>query len=351
MKIAFVSYAYSNRRMLGKDKLWMYGMGRYATKIVETLSKMGFNVDVFSPKIYVKNVGPLAFTLENSLKNFDSYDIVHSNEASGVFVNHKNKIETFHHLSLQLGLKYRFFSSIQIMAIRNAKHIIVPSYASKKSIMNLDKKIPDDKITVIYHGLDKQVFNSSNANKKLAEQFRIRHSLTDHFVVINVGRLEKHKRQRDIINAMADLKKSALILVGRGNEKKSLIDFAKKKGVQLLYFDYVPDAKLVVLYNASDVYVHTSILEGFGLTVLEAMACGLPIIAYKVADFDQIVKDAGYLMDIGDVNGIRSTLLILRRDHDIRDKMSSAAVSYSKDFTWSKCARKHLDVYRRILDV
>jgi len=350
MKIAFVSYAYGSPPMLGEKKPWMYGSGRYTNELIKALSEFGLGVSVFSPKIYIRNTGSLAFMLENGLKNFKNYDIIHSNEASGVFIKHRNKIETIHHMSLRSDPKNRFTSSILMRGIRNAKHIVVPSYATKRTIMCADKKLPEDKISVIYHGVSEHVFNNSETNRKLAEQFRVRYGLTDHFVVITVGRLEKHKNQIDIIKAMANLKNSVLILVGRGKEKNSLINFAKKKKIQMLYFDYVPDNELTILYNSSDVYVHSSILEGFGLTVLESMTCGLPVVAYKTADFNYLVGDAGYLIDAGDIDGISSALCFLRDNQEIRSKMSRIAVFRSKSFSWSEAARKHMQVYRKVLD-
>jgi len=327
LRMAFLSYAY------GRGGL---GLGRYGESLVNELRKLGTSVDVFTSIFHVKSFGPPLFFMKNAFLKLKKYDLVHSNEGAGVFLRHPYMIETYHHDYKQTGdARYNLvFHRLETLQCHKAQHIIVPSFLTKNTLLHYG--FPEDKISVIHHGVDHNMFVRNESSRVF---LRRKYDVSSCFVVINVGQLRKYKRQIDIVKALQGIPNVAFILVGNGEEEKNIKKSARNKGVRLIHFKYVPERLLVDLYNVADVYVHTSILEGFGLTVLEAMACGLPIIAYKVADFDRIVKGAGYLMDIGDVNGIRSTLLILRRDHDIRDKMSSVAVSHSKDFTWSKSAR------------
>lgn len=349
MKVAFISYEYGYGRMYGEDVPYLYGIGRYSSNLVERLRRLGVDLDVFTVNKYVKNIGIMLFKIKNVFKNFNEYDIVHSNEAGAAFVRHRNKIETFHHDYTSQGLRYLLYSLAGRMAIRGAKHIIVPSYTSKQAIMNFDGAVPDDRVSVIHHGVDKQIFKNSEDDKKLATSFRSQHGLTDSFVIISVGRLEPHKRQRDIVKALAGLKGFALILVGQGREKRSLINLARQKNVRLLHFNFVSDKKLAVLYNSADVYVHASTLEGFGLTVLEAMSCGLPVIAYNTADFEYIVDHGGYLLKKGDVSGLRNAVMYLKENYAERKLLGGEAEKKSNLFTWERSAQEHLKVYMEVL--
>ena len=347
MKVAFVSYEYGFGNMYGENKPYIYGGGRYTASLVNNLRKLVVDVDVFTVNRYIRKIGVPLFMIKNGLKEFGKYDVVHSNESAGAFVRHPNKVETFHHDYTPQGVLYILYSLPGRLAIRSAKHVIVPSHASKQSIQNLET-VQNEKISVIYHGVDKQVFNCSELNRNFAKSSRSKNGLTDRFTIISVGRLEKHKRQRDIIEAISGLKKVVFILVGRGSQRNSIISLAKRRRVRLLHFDYVPDSKLAVLYNASDVYVHTSLIEGFGLPILEAMACGVPIIAYNTADFEYLVKEWGCLLRKGDSVGVKHALTFLRENEKERKIMGRKAEKRSNLFSWEKSAAAHLKVYRSV---
>lgn len=349
LKLAFISYAYEKPSMLGENKPWIYGSGRYSTELVKALRELGIDVTTFSANMYVRNIGPLAFMLRNSIHNFNKFEIVHSNESSILLTSHPYRIETIHHISSRSSLKDSFMLSILLKSIHNSRHIIVPSNATKEAIIDLDGHIEPDKISVIYHGVNSRIFNNSSVNRAGAEHFRIKYGLEDKFVAINVGRLEKHKRQIDTLKALCGLNKCVLILVGRGGEKNVLTDFAKKNNVDVLHFDYVSDEELAILYNASDAYVHTSLLEGFGMTILEAMACGLPIIAYRVADFEKMIGDAGFLLEPSDFGGIKRYIEVLRQDKNLAKEKGTLAHNKSGEFTWVKSAKEHLRIYEQVL--
>jgi glycosyltransferase involved in cell wall biosynthesis len=336
MKIAFLSYAYGQLE---------YGAGRYAWHLTEELKKMGHTVDVFTPDVHLSKTGPILFSFKNIFRKIKKYDIVHSNEAAGLFLSHPVIVETYHHdYSKVPEFGHRFFNILETIQCHKVKHIIVPSYSSQTSL--LDHGFSVGKISVIHHGVD-QIFKE---NIFLRKKTRSELGLSNKFVIINVGRLVKHKRQVDLIKALKDIPNVVLILVGTGYEENNIHDVASKVGVKLLHFRAVSDDFLVELYNASDLYVHASSLEGFGLTILEAMACGLPILAYKSGDFDKIVGNAGCLFDTDIVAGLNENLQTLIDDVAMRTEMKNAALTRTKYFSWSETAKKHIDVYKFALD-
>jgi glycosyltransferase involved in cell wall biosynthesis len=336
LKIGFLTYGYGRRAL---------GTGTYGWYLTHELRSLGIEVDVFTTNLHIKKIGPLLHSFRHLFKRFQYYDVIHSNEGAGFFISHSTMVETYHHDYGQVHeLEYHFFNALENLECRKVDHIIVPSYASRNSLIH-NGFLPE-KISVIHHGVDHKSFR---VDKLTRDKMRSKFSLSKYFVVINVARFVKHKRQIDIIKALEKIPNAILILVGKGEGEKTLYETASEKGVRLLHFKDISDELLAGLYNAADVYVHTSALEGFGLTILEAMACGLPIIAYRTADLNQIVGNAGYLLDIGDVYGVNSALSFLIEDSEKRNEMATLAALNSKNYSWSEAAKKHAQVYRRVL--
>jgi glycosyltransferase involved in cell wall biosynthesis len=230
-----------------------------------------------------------------------------------------------------------------MMQCRKVQHVIVPSYATRNSLLHYG--FDTDKITVIHHGVDPGVFRKNGSR----DYVRKKYGISNHFVLVTVGKLIKRKRQIDIINALSGINDAALILVGKGEEESDIKRTARDKQVMLLHFKQVPERVLVDLYNAADAYVHSSVLEGFGLTILEAMACGLPIITYKTGDFTEIVRKAGIILQPSDVKGMRDTILRLKKKPNERALMSQLAQEESAKYTWDKTVKAHLNVYLRLM--
>jgi glycosyltransferase involved in cell wall biosynthesis len=102
-----------------------------------------------------------------------------------------------------------------------------------------------------------------------------------------------------------------------------------------------------LLFNASDAYLHTSEYEGFGLPVLEAMSCGVPVIASNKASIPEVVDDCGLLLDFDTLN-YRDTIGELYSLID--GGLDSAALERSRGFSWERTAKKTFDVYEELLD-
>lgn len=336
MKVAFLSYGF------GRE---VSGSGKYGFYLVNELRKLGVSVDVFGAKFIFKTFGAPIFYLKNAFLKLKDYDVVHSNEGSGVFLNHPCMVDTWHHDYKQsYDVNSLTFYNLEMLQCRKARRIIVPSYATKNALLHHGFR--EDKISVIYHGVDHSVFRKKNSNALLRKKY----DLFNYFVAINVGKLIKRKRQIDIINALAGIPDTVLILVGKGEEESNIKKLAKEKQVKIIHFKHVSESFLIDLYNAADVYVHTSILEGFGLTILEAMACGLPIIAYNAADFTRIFHEAGVFLKPEDVHGVRAALLYLKENLAEREKLSQIAQEKSAKYTWEKASKEHLDVYLRAIN-
>jgi glycosyltransferase involved in cell wall biosynthesis len=337
LKIAFLSYGY------GKDNL---GIGKYSWYLVNELRKLGVDIDVFTTNLRFKSFGPPLFYLRNMFLNLKNYDLVHSNEGAGVFIYHPCMVETYHHDYEQTyDINSLVFHKLEVIHCYKVRHIIVPSFSTKKSLIY--RGFNENKISVIPHGVD---FNIFKKDEQARVFLRKRYDISDCFVVMNVGQLIRRKKQEDIIKALHGIPNIVFILVGRGGEEENLKTLASKLRVKLIHFKYVPESFLADLYNAADVYVHTSIIEGFGLTILEAMACGLPVVVYETADFQKIINDSGFVLKQGDIAGLSEKIELLQEDEKMRRHLSENALRQSKKFVWKESALKHLKVYEEILE-
>lgn len=118
----------------------------------------------------------------------------------------------------------------------------------------------------------------------------------------------------------------------------------------IIILGYVPEKELVRLYNCADMFVHPSWYEGFGLPVVEAMACGCPVIASNVGSLPEIVSDAGILVKPRDIEGWTNAMYTVLTDETLRRKLSKRGLKRSRMFSWEKTARETIKCYIDILE-
>jgi len=324
-----------------------FGIYYYAYNLSKELNNMNVDVKVFRTSCPIKNFGIPLTSIKYGLMNnlLKKFDIIQSNEGLGIGVNHNNLIETYHHdFRSHDELKYYLYSFLEDIMCKKAKRIIVPSYGTLNRLLSYGHS--REKIEVIPHGVDHKFFKYSNdLRKKTRSKYNI-----SNFTIITVGQLTKRKCHIDLINALSMLnKRVTLILIGYGPQEKNILSLARKYGMKILFFRHVPRHELVCLYNSSDIYVHTSILEGFCLTVLEALSCGLPVIAYETADFTELIGKAGFVLKSRDIVGLKNKIELLERNKKFMQRLSEEAIIQSRKFSWKESAKKHLKLYNELI--
>jgi len=113
---------------------------------------------------------------------------------------------------------------------------------------------------------------------------------------------------------------------------------------------FVDDADLPALYSAAEVFAFPSLYEGFGLPVLEAMACGTPVVTSDLSSLPEVAGDAALLIDPLDVEALADALWRLTSESQLRQQLIQAGRTRAGQFTWRKAALQLLDVYRRVGD-
>jgi glycosyltransferase involved in cell wall biosynthesis len=102
---------------------------------------------------------------------------------------------------------------------------------------------------------------------------------------------------------------------------------------------------LVALYNLAEFFVFPSLYEGFGLPVLEALACGRTVVAANVSSIPEIVGNAGVLVNVTRVDELAEAMTRISTDSDLRHTLEKRALDQARRFSWSETARRVLDVY------
>ncbi len=253
---------------------------------------------------------------------------------------------------LRGGIKWK----IQRKALQRANRIITDSHASKRDIQKIIG-FESEKIDVV-HLAPSPVYKRI-VDKKVLFNVRQKYSLPEK-VVLYVGDVNWNKNIPGLLEAFSeisgDVKDVQLVLVGKAflNEQLPEVQLINSK-IRELHAEkvikrlgFVTDEDLAALYSFASVYVQPSFAEGFGFPILEAMACGCPVVASRSTSLSEIagpaiLVDPNNALDIAE--GLRKILCM----KDARE-LSGKSISWAREFTWEKVARQTIHSYERTLE-
>ncbi|MCX7998578.1 MAG: glycosyltransferase family 4 protein [Leptospiraceae bacterium] len=219
-------------------------------------------------------------------------------------------------------------------ALKKVEKIIAISKFTKMEILRL-LKIPEEKIEVIYLGVDHELYRPISR-----EECRKFFGLSmDKKYILYVASNLYHKR--------IDLAKEIFEEVKKCRDDVEMIKAGyseKLEGKGIINMGWIKEEEMPKLYNSADVYLHTSEYEGFGLPILEAMACGIPVVASNRASIPEVVGKAGILVDL-DYNAVKNFAEALLRILERKEKICKKSLERSKIFTWEKTAEETLKLY------
>lgn len=252
------------------------------------------------------------------------------------------------------GVKGKFKWAIQKRLLKNVDAIITDSESAKKDIINL-ANIPKSKIHVIHLAASSSFRKITDTN--LSQKVKKKYSLPEKFALY-VGDVTWNKNVPNLISAATNIK-APLVLVGKTLTSDSVdnnnpwnkdLVKAKKQLSENKYCNaigYVTREELLTLYNLATCLVFPSRYEGFGLPVLEAMACGCPVITTTNGSLKEVANDAALFTDTS-IEGIEKSLHKLLSDADLQKKLSQAGLKNAEKFTWNTTADKTIHVYERV---
>jgi glycosyltransferase involved in cell wall biosynthesis len=208
--------------------------------------------------------------------------------------------------------------------------------------------IEPDRITVVPNGLNEefQVLNTVET-AEIRTKYR---SSPDALCLLNVGSTHSRKNILTVLQVLKTLKEKSfpVCLWRTGSEfTKDQTAFIQEHDLHPYIFNLGnPDkARLIQIYNAADILLAPSIYEGFGLTVVESMACGTPVITSNTSSLPEVVGDAAILVDPLNVNEIIAAIFKLKQDQKYYKELVQKGLLRSKDFSWQKTAEQVAQVY------
>lgn len=358
------------RVALINDQPLYSGMGRYAYTLLEKLPKMNnditidhwyidyktrqlkVNNDIIKTYIsipFIDNKFLFISRIKLEMPEYDVYHFANQNLASlirGHLRGHR-AVMTCHDVApiiwpnnyIEYGLRRYLYSGI-----KKFNNIIVDSKSTKTDLIRI-YNISPSKIQVIYLGVDNNRFkpiDKLEARSKLGVPEDLK-------ILINVG------REKNILTALkafsiiiSKIPKAKLIRVGPTSKKTT--QFIRTMGLsnKIIYFTTVSDEKLALLYASSDLGIFTSYYEGFGLPILEAMACGIPVIASNTTSIPEIVDDSGILVAPFEYNEFANQAINILSDLDRFNKFRAKAFERAQFFSWDKTLLETIKVYKKI---
>jgi glycosyltransferase involved in cell wall biosynthesis len=205
-------------------------------------------------------------------------------------------------------------------------------------------KMPKEKIKIIPEGVDLEKFNrnvdASDINEKLGNERKI----------LFVGNLHPNKGVHFLIRSFALVKSKIndvkLVIVGDGPLKHYLINLTKRLNLEkdVIFTGFVNDEELPKYYASCDIFTSASVLEGFGLIFLEAMALGKPIVAFNLASIPEVVGNAGILINQINHEKFANAIIELLRNKELYKEKSEIALNRVKLFSWEKIAEKFFKI-------
>lgn len=232
-------------------------------------------------------------------------------------------------------------------AVKRADHIIAVSAATRADLISL-MQVPEERISVVHHGYDADHFRPQD--RETIRRTRSRFELERPYVFA-VGTLQSRKNHVTLVRALD-------VLVGRGLDMDLVISGAKgwlyddifatveRLGLadRVRFLGYVPYEDLPALYAGATAGALVSLYEGFGLPVLEALACGIPMLVSNVSSLPEIGGDAVLTCDPEDVDAVADALERLILDDSLRGGLVSRAPSWLARFSWERSARETLGI-------
>jgi glycosyltransferase involved in cell wall biosynthesis len=231
---------------------------------------------------------------------------------------------------------------------RGATVITVSDYSKYEIVKHY--RLPADRIHVTKEAADPRfrLLNPDVAGRNRLVEMGVRSPF-----VLAVGNLQPRKNLIRLVQAFVKLRRESgiphqLVLAGKAQWRESeLYKVVKCAGLEkdVLFTGYISDDELVQLYNAADVFVYPSLYEGFGLPVLEAMACGAPVVTSRTTSIPEVAGEAALLIDPLDTDALAMAVGRILLDRALNKDMRIKGLQHAASFSWEQTARKTWESY------
>jgi glycosyltransferase involved in cell wall biosynthesis len=238
-------------------------------------------------------------------------------------------------------------------SVKRADHILADSEATKNDLVEL-YGILENRITVLLSGVDTRFNQISDRSVLLTT--RKKYGLGTTPYIFSIGTVQPRKNYGRLIQSLAHLRSSGydinlVIAGGRGWLEDPIYENIRinKMENHVHFIGFADEIDLPALYSAAYCFAFPSLYEGFGLPVLEAMACGTPVITSNVSSLPEVAGNAAIMIDPYDVNALTHALRRLLDDQELYQTLIKKGFEQAKLFSWEKSAVQLSDIYTRLL--
>lgn len=241
-------------------------------------------------------------------------------------------------------------------SVQNSDHIITISNFSKEDIIK-EYGVDKSKITVAYPGIDKEIFSPSTVSSANIDKVKKKYKIRGTYIIY-IGTIQPRKNLLRLFEAVSKVENLKLVIAGKGKGKgkqgwkyEEILEAPAKLGIEdrIIFTGFIPTEDLVCLTSGAAALLQPSLWEGFGIPVIEAMACGTPAIVSNVSSLPEVVGDAGLLVDPYSTDQIEQAIRTIISDKKLRDRYSKAAIQQAKKFSWEKTAKIILRIFEKVV--
>jgi len=329
--------------------------------LIVTIEQSG--LDKYSQEI-AKRLNVRQITTKRYLSPIDAYKLVRFIRSQGSIVHLPNQhfaryalflnqpfILTVHDLARccfnfdRETIGEKALLNLDIRYIKRASHIIAVSQNTKRDLVK-HLNIPEGKISVIYNGVDHNIFKPYNV-RPLDESY-----------ILYVGSERRRKNLGRLFEAFAALKPEfpelKLVKIGSPGRSKKFRDDTIKQlsslGIagDVIFVDHISELELAYYYSSAILLAYPSLYEGFGFPPLEAMACGCPVVTSNTSSLPEVVGEAGITVDPYDTSSLVRAMRRVLTDSGLRNDMVRRGLEQAKKFTWERTAELTLQLYNKV---
>jgi len=246
----------------------------------------------------------------------------------------------------------RYLNRVVPRSVQRATRVLADSQATRNDLAEL-YHTPPDKVTVLYGGVEAR-FAPVRAPDKL-EAVRAKYKLGSEPFILGLGTIQPRKNYKRLVQAFSSLKSQIsnlklVIVGGKGWLYEDIFAEVTRQGLEgrLVFPGFADDDDLPAIYSAASVLAYPSTYEGFGLPLLEAMACGTPVVTSTTSSMPELAGDAALLVEPTDVDALTRALARAHQDAALRDTLIARGFEQIRKFTWEQAAAQLLAIYESL---
>jgi glycosyltransferase involved in cell wall biosynthesis len=314
------------------------GMATYVEALARHLRALGVEVEVF---VGGGDVGTLFLARSLSSRDFNVIHVASApygglaSSARTVVTVYEPVVSEWPYYGWGRKIEGLFAVRLEQRALKRAKRIIAISTETKRKLVS-HYGLSDEKVVVVPLGVDPAGIDSARKN-------------TPHPMILTVSRLDRRKNLEEALQALAKLESQfRLVVVGGGPERGRLEHLAHRLGLKAEFVGPVPQGELRRYYDDADIFLSTSRSEGFGLSLLEAMAHGCAVLASDIQAHRELIPDSRFGILYKSLDELTERLRVLTIKRDLVESLGSAAQKLSLGYSWEQTAKATLDIYHEV---